>query len=386
MTRPVTLVVMAVFCITAMYSSPWEQMFAKYERWASDKTFVWEVEAYTRFGAEEVAEIKSAAQRMAEKHPELGEFARSLEGKNEYYVRHRLVLTIQNTTQGSLWSAKIVQSSLGNEWDKPRLFYTKDYCIYEKHYGENVEPTYYILPLSKYDSIPSSMEGFGISLSHPAFLTAANPFHCTTIVRAYFREKPPILEKIRKTSPTKEGDLLVFAVKEDFIEMMWTLDVQRDYRPARFVFKTGAITCEYRVLDWTKQDNHFIPKEIEFVESMPSRKTVYRFRLVEVSPSKPITFSIPSDARVIDLRLAGYISEANDRDALDKQVGYFYSGKIPSIDELKNLAYQRGNLIPPETPRRRYSPWLLLPAVLLFLAAGYLYFKNRRGHSARPNR
>jgi hypothetical protein len=170
----------------------------------------------------------------------------------------------------------------------------------------------------------------------------------------------------------------VFAVKEHFIEMMWILDVQRDYRPAQFVFKTGAITCEYRVLGWTKQDNHFIPKEIEFVESISSQKTVLRFRLLEVSRSKPITFSIPSGARVIDLRLAGYISEANYRDAFDKQVGYFYSGNIPSIDELKNLAYQRGNLVPPETPRRRYSPWLLLPAVLCFLAAGYLYLRQRR--------
>jgi hypothetical protein len=49
-----------------------------------------------------------------------------------------------------------------------------------------------------------------------------------------------------------------------------------------------------------------------------------------------------------------------------------------SEEELKRLGYQQGNLIPPETPRRRYSPWLFLPAVLCFLAAGYLYLRQRR--------
>ncbi|MDM7460275.1 MAG: hypothetical protein P3X24_001295 [bacterium] len=66
----------------------------------------------------------------------------------------------------------------------------------------------------------------------------------------------------------------------------------------------------------------------------------------------------------------------------DELIGSFINfrgqGRLPTEEELKQLAYQQGSLIPPETPRRRFSPLLFVPAIVFFALAAYLYFKNRR--------
>ncbi|MDM7460252.1 MAG: hypothetical protein P3X24_001160, partial [bacterium] len=59
-------------------------------------------------------------------------------------------------------------------------------------------------------------------------------------------------------------------------------------------------------------------------------------------------------------------------------VQYRWKETLPDTKALEQLSYQQGNLIPPETPRRRFSPLLFVPAVIFFALAGYLYLRSRR--------
>ena len=78
----------------------------------------------------------------------------------------------------------------------------------------------------------------------------------------------------------------------------------------------------------------------------------------------------------IQLDLPQGTTVADER--LGRLLNYKWTGRLPTEEELKQLAYQQGNLIPPETPHRRFSPLLFVPAILFFALAAYLYFKNRR--------
>ncbi len=59
-------------------------------------------------------------------------------------------------------------------------------------------------------------------------------------------------------------------------------------------------------------------------------------------------------------------------------VHYLWTGELPTEAELKQLAYQQGSLLPPETPQRRYSFWMFLPAIVLFGLALLFYLRRRR--------
>ncbi len=86
---------------------------------------------------------------------------------------------------------------------------------------------------------------------------------------------------------------------------------------------------------------------------------------------------IPQNVFVSDFRHLE--SNASPRDLTDERaVKYRWEGVLPSEEELQNLAYQQGNLLPTSTPQRRYSLVLFAPALLFFAGALYLYWKQRR--------
>jgi len=124
--------------------------------------------------------------------------------------------------------------------------------------------------------------------------------------------------------------------------------------------------------------------ETEVRKSYATIKSVVQLLQVRPLP-RPLSLDFPLGTNVSDYRLLEYkdfMKAINLSDVKDKVVRYDWTGRLYSPEELRQLAYQQGNLVPPSSPRRRYTPWLLLPAVLLFLAAGYLYFRNRRKPSA----
>lgn len=62
----------------------------------------------------------------------------------------------------------------------------------------------------------------------------------------------------------------------------------------------------------------------------------------------------------------------------ENAVNYLWEGKLIPDEKIQYLAYQQGNLIPPDAPRRRFSPLLFAPAIVFFALAAYFYFRNRR--------
>jgi hypothetical protein len=93
---------------------------------------------------------------------------------------------------------------------------------------------------------------------------------------------------------------------------------------------------------------------------------------------KDIEMNLAVGTSVLDVRLKPYDKLLQSSDPMDEAVQYLWKGRLLSKDELKQLAYQQGHLLPPETPRQRYSLWLFLPSVLFFIAAAYLYWRQRR--------
>lgn len=86
---------------------------------------------------------------------------------------------------------------------------------------------------------------------------------------------------------------------------------------------------------------------------------------------------IPHRISVFDYRHLG--ENVSPKDLVSENaVNYSWEGKLIPDEKIRYLAYQQGNLVPPDTPRRRFSPLLFAPAIVFFALAAYFYFRNRR--------
>lgn len=96
-----------------------------------------------------------------------------------------------------------------------------------------------------------------------------------------------------------------------------------------------------------------------------SIRIVKKYTLLNVEALKvPVKLEVPEGGRVVDERV--------------NNTNYQWQGRLLSEEEVKRLALQQGRLVPEETPHRRYSPVLFLPAILFFAGAFYLYWRQRR--------
>ncbi len=127
----------------------------------------------------------------------------------------------------------------------------------------------------------------------------------------------------------------------------------------------------WRTIQSKQVDSIRLPSVIEQVDTVKfagnlRRKTTWVWRLERFEPlQKTVKLELAKNSRIRDERLGGltYIWEES---------------RMPSLAEAKQRATEAGQLVPPETPRRRYSVVLFLPAVLFFAGALYLYWKQRR--------
>ena len=134
----------------------------------------------------------------------------------------------------------------------------------------------------------------------------------------------------------------------------------------------------------TSKGKDKLPDKINIISNMSFATIRATIKLLD---SRLLQSELPLNARlhtpVNDYRLIEYqdlLSQVTIHadDVRRQVVRYPWIGRMYTTEELKQLAYQQGNLIPPETPRRRFSPLLFVPAVIFFTLAAYLYFKNRR--------
>jgi len=110
-----------------------------------------------------------------------------------------------------------------------------------------------------------------------------------------------------------------------------------------------------------------------------SEEVVFTLKQVQMANSDNNEPTLPLGVTIYDYRLSGKdLTLTQMRESEDRAIQYRWKGRLISEDELRQLAYQEGNLLPPETPQRRYSFWMFLPAIVLFGLALLFYLKRRR--------
>jgi len=365
--------------IASAQSSTWQQVRDKldeYEKWARQRSFVWQVEALTVLDAQE---LKAAMEgtNAVNRHESLARFAKSLAGKSEYSVQRTWILTINNTSKCSHWKAEILSSSVG-ESDVCEVFYYENFSIrISKH---NDAKDIIILPNTIYEGIPTLLEGNLITRCHPAFVALVNPLKCTVLVRTFYNQEPSLLRQWDYVKPKQVGHLLKLSAKDSLFSVEWVLDGRYDYRPVSFVLKSnnGNFVINYFVKEFKNIGGYYVPNEIIYMENIGKNRAEWHIKLKSVHSNTPIEFPISKGSTVTDLRLTDYINESTLNKALEAQVGYIWQGNLPTKEELKRIGYRHGYLLPPAVPHRRFSLWLFAPAVLFFTAAAYLYWKQKR--------
>jgi hypothetical protein len=141
------------------------------------------------------------------------------------------------------------------------------------------------------------------------------------------------------------------------------------------------LDMEWQCLEFTEVNGHKVPLRTLRRWKRPSlrvEETSEILLLQNLPMDKDIEMNLAVGTSVLDVRLKPYDKLLQSSDPMDEAVQYLWKGRLLSKDELKQLAYQQGHLLPPETPRQRYSLWLFLPSVLFFIAAAYLYWRQRR--------
>jgi hypothetical protein len=173
------------------------------------------------------------------------------------------------------------------------------------------------------------------------------------------KAKAEELESVRAGAP----DIVLRAELRKPDALLLNLEILTpSHQPNRWV-KYQLITLQTQKVDGMEIPSVFVHKGSR---STGTIKADFRYTLQRLERLKqPLRVQVPKNAVVMDERLGNTLN-------------YRWTGRLMSEEELKRLGYQQGNLIPPETPRRRYSPWLFLPAALFFFAAGYLYLRQRR--------
>lgn len=152
--------------------------------------------------------------------------------------------------------------------------------------------------------------------------------------------------------------------------------------PAVLELDYGGIKKVYRTTKFMQLQGYWLPSEVRYTASTHSgwmhQESI--LRLVEVRDTESVKIDVPIRTQVNDFRLAGprlnyqeCITVMNEQ----KNVTYFWEGRLPDIVELKRLAFEQGKL-PPAHQAVRFSWWLIVPGVLLIVWAFLTYWRWRR--------
>ena len=187
----------------------------------------------------------------------------------------------------------------------------------------------------------------------------------------HVKEKPDrwvLLGKIKAHlyDPTVSGEypdvsIRVELAKPDALPLQ--LEILRPLRAANKWQRSALYVDEFK-----KVGSIRLPSKFRIISDSSSGhyKVVSVYELVRFdSLDGDVELEMPIGTDVVDWRIG-------------QAVKYSWQGRLPTEEELKKLAFQQGYLLPAESPRRRYSPWLFVPALVFFAAAGYLYWKQRR--------
>ncbi len=355
------------------YSAP-RNILAR-EEWSSTRTFKWKVSTTIYFG-------KSALQELQHAPPEVKEQLQRSGSLNQRKRQTEAILVIKRTPEVDVIEYEIIQSTDFPK-QKYRFVCAKDYLAIPVQHSSasnsGAPPmsigTASVLPTSEkalYRGIPTLLAGTDeVAPFHPAFHAGANP----AMVKVPFGWTGNL--PIRWIPHSQNFERLSLQIKDSNVGTL-QLSRQHGYAPFQLEVRQGFSRYLWKTLQWRKFEGHWFPSVVAYQYSDRAVNHQVRFELVSVEVSSAENGHLFSHGEtVMDYRLCDSVVDAPQR-SRENVVSYIWQGRLPTEEELKQLAYQQGNLIPPDAPRRRFSPLLFAPAVIFFALAAYLYFKNRR--------
>ena len=368
------ILIAAVFsAIVVGYGTP-QNILAR-EEWSQTRAFKWKVITEVSFGKSAMQELQHTPPGMQAQLPRNGNL--SLRKR-----RTEAVLSIKRIPDAAFVEYEIIQSTDFPK-QKYRFVCAKSYLAIssqQSNASEGGAPpmaggTAIVVPTAGaalYAGIPTLLAGTDeLQSFHPAFHAGADPT-ASKVPFGWMGILP--IDWIAHNQDPEQFSLRVQHTDVGTLR----LDRQRGYAPLELEVRQGHVRYHWKTLEWKKFGDHWFPSEVEYQYTDRAVNHIARFSLVsvEVSSDEEVPlFSLGEP--VIDYRLRDSVVDAPQR-SKEKVVSYIWQGRLPTEEELKQLAYQQGNLIPPETPRRRFSPLLFAPAVILFALAAYLYFKKQR--------
>jgi hypothetical protein len=383
------IVVGAVGVFVWGYGSP-ERAFQERDKWGSRQTFKWKVSITTRFSAavwNELSQLPPEAQQeLRASNPDLK--------PHEPISRHaEMLLTVVRSNRTDILEFQIVSR---DHWvrlifdhaskqllliARPEMSVTPDSSVHLQNTSNNGVANAFVFQTGDsplYLGVPSYYSGIGaeVNVFHGAFLAAVNPL----------RVKAPFgwmgfrqVEWLANSAVSNEFILQVDGAKAGTM----TISPQHGYAPALLRIEYGKLSFQWRVRQWKQVAGYWMPSLIEYERKDRMVSEQAHIELVAVSPTPPdavenLSEYLTRGVQVTDFRLAGGINDSPMHLREQNVVSYRFDQHLPSVEELQQLAYQQGNLVPPEVSRRRYSLWLFVPAMLFFLAAAYLYLRGKR--------
>jgi len=345
------------------------------EQWSSTRTFKWKVATTVYFG-------KSALQELEHASPEVRE---QLQRSGRFNLRKRQTEAILVIKRGS--EVDVIEYEITHSTDFPNRKYrfvcAKDYLAipgqHDSISNSGAPPmtagVASILPTKEkalYIGVPTLLAGIDeVAAFHPAFHAGANP----TKVKVPFGWTGSIQTL---WVPDSQGPERFFLRIQGAAIGTLQLSRQHGYAPSRLEIHQGHIRHLWETLRWRKFGEHWFPCVVVYQYSDRVVNHQARFELISIETSSTETVPLFSlGETVMDYRLCDLVIDAPQR-SRENIVSYIWQGRLPTEEELKQLAYQQGNLIPPDMPRRRFSLLLFVPAIIFFALAAYLYFRNRR--------
>ena len=373
----ITILICSIFVNHCGYCSVEESLSRREEQFLL-RTFKWKFVIENTFLApikEEVRKLPLEARTQVEKIIEKG--------------KHKTVaiLSITKKENFEILSFEVIDST-NIPKDTYKVIFSKDYAaiLYPTQFVDtqhdiNRIHTVQVIPTpvrALYMGAPAFLSGIGsdIYAFQPAFHALANPMN----VVSPFGWLGYDIHQI-KWHITKDNKYFVYLeTKSSELEGYLKLSKSHGFAPAQMVFEgLGEKKYEWKTTGWTSVDGVWLPRKVVHIYSSKSMRTEAVAHLVDCQKvnSEYSEQLIKTGTDVIDYRLRDQVLDT-PRQTNEGIVSYKYTGRFPTKDELRELAYQQGSLLPPETPQRRYSFWMFLPATALFGLALLFYLKRRR--------
>ncbi|GIV09616.1 MAG: hypothetical protein KatS3mg019_1707 [Fimbriimonadales bacterium] len=371
------------------YGSP-ERAFQERDKWGSRQTFKWKISITTRFSAAVWNELSQlppeAQQKLRASNPDLKPY-------EPVSRRAEMLLTVMRSNRTDILEFQIVSREDGVRliFDhaseqlllivRPEMSATHDSSAHRQNTSNNGIANAFVFPTGDsplYLGVPSYYSGIGaeVNVFHGAFLAAVNPLR----VEAPFGWMGfKRVEWLPNSAVSNEFILQVDGAKAGTM----TISPEHGYAPALLRIEYGKLRFQWRVKQWKQVAGYWMPSLIEYERKDRMVSEQAYIELVAASPTPPdavknLSEYLTRGVQVTDFRLAGGITDSPMHLREQDVVSYGFDQHLPSVEELQQLAYQQGNLVPPETPQRRDSLWLFVPAALFFLAAAYLYLRGKR--------